>query len=278
MKSSELLIGIVGVFTVVSILFAITYVVAKILKFFILLDIPLYHKLKCRFCYKHVAFRDVGHVLSRALFFAFALITFMTIAVISIRYVGQINIQDYSKSLNADVTRTTQTGIFAIMLPILMKMTKDFIVYSVVSIRVIYRYVIQHKYPSRSDVQFYKQVDELLNPMIMQLEKGQHVDFKTLRSDKINAINDTIDRLIKDSRTVVLNRETINEITLISVRVDNQCLLDILEMAYAKSYGQPVMHPQFKHANWVIKMFNLNGFGEHQQSETFNYFPVKAVV
>lgn len=278
MKASELLIGIIGVFTVVSTLFAATYIVGKIFRFLIIMDVPLYRTLKHRFYYKRITFRDVGYVLSRMLFFAFALILFMYIAVISIRYIGQIDIKDYSENLNSDVIKSIQIGIFSIMLPILVKMTKDFIVYSIVSIRVIYRYVIQHKYPFRSDVQFYKQVDELLNPMIIQLEKGQHVDFKTLRSNKINAINDTVDRLIKDDRTVVLNRETINEMTLISVRVDNQCLLDILEMAYVRTYSQPVMYSQFKHANWIIEMFNLNGFGEHQQSETFNYFPVKTAL
>lgn len=280
MKASELLIGIVGVFAVISAILTTIYIFSKIILFLIRMDLPLYRKLKHRFYYKHINFRDVGYVLSRMLLFMFGLIAFTYIAVISIHYIGHIDIQDYSKNQNAKFIESIKIGIFAIMIPILMKITKDFIVYSIVSTRVIYRYIIQHKYPSRSDVQFYKQVDELLNPMIIQIEKGQHIDVKTLRSNKINTINNTIDQLIKEGRTVVLNREAINDITLISVRVDNQCLLDILEMAYVKSYGQPVMsiYPQFKHPSWIIKIFNLNGFGEHQQSKAFNYFPIKTVI
>ena len=101
MKASELLIGIVGVFAVISAILTTIYIFSKIILFLIRMDLPLYRKLKHRFYYKHINFRDVGYVLSRMLLFMFGLIAFTYIAVISIHYIGHIDIQDYSKNQNA---------------------------------------------------------------------------------------------------------------------------------------------------------------------------------
>jgi len=147
------------------------------------------------------------------------------------------------------------------------------VVHSIISIRVIIRFIVQKKYPSRSDVQFYKCMNELLQPWLSGYDREHQNDIKTVRSKIIDDMSDAIDQLIKDGRTVRLNQDMIERLTLISFRVGNHKLLDTLELAYVKSAGYYGIH-----INWISKMFKVNGLGEHQQSKTFNYFPVKAVI
>ena len=273
MKASELLIGIVFIFSLASIFVAMAILLGKGSKILTNGEVAPYGSLKREFCYKYVNIRDILKLVGWSAFYIIFISTLGSIMIITLQYIGDLNIKEYSNKENNNFIELFATGIISMMVPFLIKLLKDAIVYSIISIRVIIRFIVQKKYPSRSDVQFYKCMNELLQPWLSGYDREPQNDIKTVRSKIIDDMSDTIDQLIKEGRTVRLNHDMIEDLTLISFRVDNHKLLDTLELAYVKSLGYYGIH-----INWISKMFKVNGLGEHQQSKTFNYFPVKAII
>lgn len=273
MKASELLIVIVFIFAFASMFVTTAILLGKGLKIFTNTEVAPYGSLKRKFCYKYVNIHDILKLVGRSVFYIIFISVLSSIMVITLQYIGDLNIEEYSNKENDNFIELFATGIISMMVPFLIKLLKDAIVYSIISIRVIIHFIVQKKYPSRSDVQFYKCMNELLQPWLSGYDEEFQNDIKTVRSKIIDDMNDAIDQLIKDGRTVRLNQDMIERLTLISFRVGNHKLLDTLELAYVKSVGYYGIH-----INWISKMFKINGLGEHQQSKIFNYFPVKAVI
>ena len=273
MKASDLLIVIVFIFAFGSMFVTTAILLGKGLKIFTNTEVAPYGSLKRKFCYKYVNVYDILKLLGRSTFYIVFISVLGFIMVITLQYIGDLNIEEYSNKENNEFIRLFDTVIILTMTPFLIKLLKDAIVYSIISIRVIIRFIVQKKYPSRSDVQFYKCMNELLQPWLSGYDRELQNDIKTVRSKIIDDMSDAIDQLIKEGRTVRLNHDMIEDLTLISFRVDNHKLLDTLELAYVKTLGYNGVH-----INWISKIFKINGRGEHQQSKTFNYFPVKTVI
>lgn len=273
MKASELLIGIVFIFSLITMFVAIAFLLSKGSKILTNGEVAPYGSLKRKFCYKYVNIHDILKLVGRSVFYILFMGTLGCIMIMTLQYIGDLNIKEYSNKENDNFIELFGMGIISMIVPFLIKLLKDAIVYSIILIRVIIRFIVQKKYPSRSDVQFYKCMNELLQPWLSGYDRELQNDIKTVRSKIIDDMSDAIDQLIKEGRTVRLNHDMIEDLTLISFRVDNHKLLDTLELAYVKTLGYNGVH-----INWISKIFKINGRGEHQQSKTFNYFPVKTII
>lgn len=258
-----------------SILFAIGYFLFIINRILSHQHQTQYKQLKIKYYYKYIIKNDVLYTLFKTC--QDLLLTILTLFIMtrSIALINQLNIKDFSKRTNQlfiqnlDMTIAICLGILTI---ILFKRT---IIYTIVTVRVIYRWYIQIKFKKRSDVQFYKKVYELEHPYINY--KSNIKPIKTIRSDIIDDLNQIIDQLIDENQSVKLNNETIQDLTLISFRVGNHSLLNTLELAFISVNCRSLDHRSLN-IDRFTKLFKLDGFAEHQKSKKLQYTPIQAVM
>lgn len=273
MAASKSLELIIDCFTMLSVLFGVTYCMYKLLKYFMVIKPSLYRTLKYEY-YRHILIRDVLRVSWNALVTLIYTAALWIALFGLIHYSNQFDIKEFSNHNNRLAIECLHMSIIALIGPLAVKLTKDFIIHAVLFFYVSFRFCNQQYFPSRSDVKLYKQIYELQSPWF--IDPSVKSITKT-RSEMIDDINQTIDQLIENGRSIPLNHKTINDLTLISFRVGNHSLLNTLELAYVHLHGYSLNHQSIS-IDWLTKLLKLNGFGEHQKSKQLTYTPVKAVV
>lgn len=278
MTASKALQETVIIINLGSIFFALGYFLFKINQILSHQHQTKYQQLKTKYYYKYIIKSDVLYTIFKTCQDLLLMIFTLFIMRRSITLINQLNITDFNEKTNQlfvqnlDMTMAIWLGILTIIL------FKKTIIYAIVTVHVIYRWYIQVKFKTRSDVQFYKKVYDLKHHYMMHVNYKENIkSIKTIRSDMIDDLNQIIDQLIDENQSVKLNNETIQDLTLISFRVGNHSLLNTLELAFISVNCRSLDHRSLN-IDRFTKLFKLDGFAEHQKSKKLQYTPVQAVI
>jgi len=278
MTASKALQQTISIITLGSVLFAISYFLFKINQILSYQHQTQYQQLKTKYYYKYIMKYDVLYTIFKTCQ-GLLLMTFtLFIMIRSITLINKLNIKDFSEKTNQLFVQNLDIPIVIFLGILTVILFKKTIIYSIVTVHVIYRWYIQVKFKTRSDVQFYKKVYDLKYPYITHVNYKENIkSIKTIRSDIIDDLNQIIDQLIDENQSVKLNNETIQDLTLISFRVGNHSLLNTLELAFISINCRSIDHRSLNMDKFT-KLFKLDGFAEHQKSKKLQYTPVQAVI
>lgn len=278
MTASKALQQIISIITLGSVSFALSYFLFKINQILSHQHQTQYQQLKIKYYYKYIIKYDVLYTIFKTCQ-GLLLMTFtLFITIRSIALINQLNIKDFSEKTNQSFVQNLDITIVIFLGILTVILFKKTMIYSIVTVHVIYRWYIQVKFKTRSDVQFYKKVYDLEYLYVTYINHKSNIkSIKTIRSDMIDDLNQIIDQLIDENQSVKLNNKTIQNITLISFRVGNHSLLNTLELAFINLNHQFVNHRSLNMDKFT-KLFKLDGFAEHQKSKKLQYTPVQAVI